>query len=504
MPGPLAGKIIAIEEFTIDTSPADPGIVKLKAKADIPAMRLFDVQFSNIHTGIEWDRTRKDGWLELSGAIVLPGNFPACMAGQTAEIDGFRISLTGNIEYFNASFSTRPGIFYDALGYVQMSDVHIKIGLENGIFVFDGGGTILLPRSRFPEGIGGITASVSMKLNSKSGLTALSADTLIPNGKLFGALGIAGGSIGIRKDEGSPVVISVRGRLLLPDYFPEGLRGVSVTIWSFKINTEGKIIDLDIGASGIGGKLFGVADLLNGRIEFGTGSGDEFLVSIAGRVRMSSALPAGLAGKELAINTFLLSTRTGLISCEAGLNSKLSFNLPGEIKIDVNSLFLSETAVTVSATASLPSYYPPGLANTRIDLRVLTIDWKGNLLDIQGGIGTLNFELAGFSAVIESLYFEKDYQGRFWVVLGSCRLRFPAFMGSLGGQYIGIKNARFNLTTGAFMGDIETPNLQTEIAGFKLVLDEPTLEFTGKRIKFTKVTLRARIFRIRIHIAERP
>jgi outer membrane protein assembly factor BamB len=489
MPGSLAGKYLNIETFTIDTSPSVPEIVNLKAGVDIPSMMLFNVQLSNVYAGIEWDRSKKDGWLDLSGAMTLPGIFPAFLAGQVMDISDFRISLSGKTESFSASFSTNPGVLYDAFGYIQMSDVYIGAGLENGVFYFDGAGTILLPHNRFPEGIGGMIMPVSMTMNSQSGLTALSADAFIPGGKLFGALSIQGGTIGIRKNENGSAVISIGGRLLLPDNFPEGLRGVSVTIWSFKINTEGKIIDLDIGASGIESKLFGAADLSNGRIAFETGLENEFIVGVSGRVKLSSRLPNGLAGKELLINTLILSTRTGLISCEVGLNSGISFVLPGQIKIDVYSLFLNAAAITVSASASLPSYYPPGLANTRIDLRVLTIDWNGRLLDIQGGLGFMNLELAGFSAVIESLYFEKDYLGRFWIVLDSCRLRFPAFMGTLGGQYIGINNTRFNLDTGAFMGDIDLPRLQTEIAGFRLVLDGPVIEFTEQRIKFAKVTL---------------
>jgi hypothetical protein len=98
--------------------------------------------------------------------------------------------------------------------------------------------------------------------------------------------------------------------------------------------------------------------------------------------------------------------------------------------------------------------------------------------------------LAGFTVTIEDLFFDSDTAGQFFVSLKSCKLQIPQNFGSLGGQYIAIKNAKFSPSNGSFQGNIEISKLETEIAGFKLVLLKPTLEFPENRISFSKATLK--------------
>jgi hypothetical protein len=489
MPAGLAGTALKIETFTYDTAARE--ITRLKASVVLPTANSLGNLFSKLSVGIDWNEAKQTGFLNLAGNLLLPGSFPAFLAGKEAKISNFKIGFDGVIQSFTAKYATEKNKAYDAFGFLQLSDVAIEAALKSGVMKFDLGGTVILPANKFPQGIGGLSAAIAMEFDTASGLKAASAQASLPNSKLFGSMEVRNGTIGISKPAGKALEISVGGAIVLPSSFPEGLRGIAVEIRKFTMNSSGGILDVDIGASGVGAKIFGAAELSNGSINFKKGGESEFLVNIGGSICLvGSGLPDGLKNATMEIRTLELSTRNGLRSFDAGIKGELGFSILGGIKITVTSLSFSETGISMAASAKLPATYPNGLANTQFVLSALKLQWNGALLDIKGGIKAWSMTLAGFAATIDELYFDKDASGQFAVALKSCKIQMPDNFGNFGDQYVAIKNAKFSPQDGSFLGDIEVPKIETEIVGFKLILDKPSLSVSEKLVNFSKATLK--------------
>jgi hypothetical protein len=488
MPGSLAGSRLTIETFTIN--PAIPAITQLKAGAFFPSMGIYGIAFSNIRIDVLWDGVKQDGLIDLCGDIIFPASFPKYLAGKLTAIRDFRIGLDSSIRVFDVSYETEPGVAFDVIDAVQMKDAFVNLYKGEGEFGIDLAGTILFPEDKFPRGLGGLKTKTVISLDSIKGIKTLYAKIDVPDQKLFDSLDMYGVKLIIDKREYLPAEISLRGSFVLPEFFPQGLRGLAIDIRRLTISTNGKISDVDISASGINTKIFNAVDLKNGVIKFQKGDGDEFILDVSGRVRLVAAgLPAALREPELVIGKLSLSTRTGLRTFDIGLAAKISFDFLGGFKVDVTSLQLGDGGVSLSAGITLPSYFPSGIAGSRVDLMVFKLGWDGRVVDIQGGLGKLELQIAGFRARIDSLYFEKDPLKQFYVSLRSCRIMFPSYLGSLGGKEAALKNARFS-PEGSFEGDFEVPKLDLDIAGFKMGLFSPVLEFTKKQISFSQVKLK--------------
>ncbi|MFP3042367.1 hypothetical protein LQZ19_11180 [Treponema primitia] len=489
MPAGLAGTALKIETFTYDIT--DRVITRLKASVVLPTANSLGNVFSKLSIGIDWNEAKQTGFVNLSGNILLPDYFPDSLRATEVKISNFKINFDGTIQAFSAKYSTEKGKPYDAFGSLQLSDVVIESSLKSDVVSFDLAGTVIFPENKFPQGIGGLRTSITMEFDTVSGLKTVSASGVLPVEKLFGSMELRNGMVGISKSAGQPMEISIGGELSFPDFFPTGLRGISVGIQKLTINTYGDILDVNITASGINAKIFGMVDLTNGSINFRKGSKQEFLINIGGSIQFSNTgLPEGIRNSSMVLRTLELSTRTGLNTFDVSLNSEIIFSILGGIRVNFSSLNLSESGISISGSATLPSYYPNGIADTRITLSALKMGWDGTIQDIKGGIGGWSMTLAGFTASIEELLFEKDPVEQFLITLKSCKIRLPLGFGDFGGQYIAVKNAKIRPSDGAFLGDIEISKLETEIAGFKLVLDKPSLEFSENKIGFSKATLK--------------
>jgi hypothetical protein len=489
MPAGLAGAALKIETFTYDTAARE--IKRLKATTVLPTANSLGNLFSKLSIGIDWNEAKQTGLLNLAGNLILPSSFPAFLAGKEAKISNFKIGFDGVIQSFAAKYATEKNKAYDAFGSLQLSDVSIEAALKSSVMKFALDGTVILPVEKFPQGIGGLRTAIAMEFDTLAGLKTASAQAALPDSKLFGSMEVRKGTVQISKSAEKALEISVGGSIVLPPSFPEGLRGVVVGIHTLTVNTSGNILDVDIGASGIGAKLFGAAELSNGSISLKKGGESEFLVNVGGSLRLVGAgLPESLKKATVEIRTLELSTREGLRSFEAGVNGAFSFSILGGLAITVSSLDFSETGISMAGSAKLPANYPNGLANAQLNLSALKLGWKGELLDLQGGLKTWSMTLAGFTATIDELCFDKDTEGNFHVALKSCKLKLPDSFAGVGGQSIAIKNAKINPADGSFMGDMEVSKLETEVAGFKLILDKPSLSFSENLIAFSKVTLK--------------
>ncbi|MDR0710470.1 MAG: hypothetical protein LBF77_10450, partial [Spirochaetaceae bacterium] len=328
MPTGLAGASLQIETFTYDTAARE--IKRLKATTVLPTVNSLENLFSKLSIGIDWNEAKQTGLLNLAGNLILPSSFPAFLAGKEAKISNFKIGFDGKIQSFTAKYATEKNKAYDAFGFLQLSDVAIEAALKSGVMKFDLDGTVILPAERFPQGIGGLSAAIAMEFDTASGLKTASAQAKLPNTKLFESMELRGGTIGIAKGAGKPLEISVGGDLVLPAFFPEGLRGIVVGIRKFTINTSGEIMDVDIGASGLGAKIFGAVELSNGSITLKKGEGSELLINVGGGLRLVGAgLPEGLKNATVELRTLELSTRDGLRSFDAGVKGELAFSVLG-------------------------------------------------------------------------------------------------------------------------------------------------------------------------------
>ncbi|SEQ93152.1 hypothetical protein SAMN04487977_1231, partial [Treponema bryantii] len=264
-----------------------------------------------------------------------------------------------------------------------------------------------------------------------------------------------------------------------------------IAIRKFVINQYGEIEDLDIGARNINALLFGQLQLSGGSVVFSKGTQkDEFLIDVGGLLAFSqnSSVPDGLKKSSFAINKLQVSTKQGLVAFDAGLNEGISFEILGGVTVGVHQLYFSNEGFRVSASAGLnfPSVDFGGVSfDASIDML-----WNGKIRAFNGGLGSLDVTIAGFKGSIKKLYVGQFTEGGdFMVSLQECRLTLPGNFGSMGGSSFAIKNATFNPNNGDFNGEFEVPSLKTEIAGFKLVLDAPTINFKEFKIGFSRAYL---------------
>ncbi|ULQ58747.1 hypothetical protein K7I13_09305 [Brucepastera parasyntrophica] len=501
-PGELRQKAMKVDVFTIDAK--TPAITELKAGLAVehngdwsndPAIIdfdpiLFNVEFNDVYAGLEWNAENQNGYVQVSGGIIFPSNFPDFLVGQEARINTFVIEFDGTVKQFGAGYVTAPGQVYDAFDAIQMKDVNISIALEETQQLsFDLGGTIILPSGKFPEGVAGTETVIRMAFDSKSGLKEAFAECTLPDGKLFGQLGMQGVTLAIEKKEQDPLMLSLAGMLTLPENFPQGLRGTIVNIREFKINTRADIQALDIGAENINLTVFNTVGLQDGHISFSKLTNSELLVDIGGNIKLiAEGLPSNLKNITLGIEKFELSTSTGLRAFTVAAGN-IEFDILGGVGVTVERLAVSEWGLSLSANARLPSSYPTGLAGLQFDLKNFEMAWSGTIRNIEGGLGQMSITLAGFGASINKLYFLKDDSGQYYVTLAECRVTLPSNFGSMGGESIAIKNAKFNPSNGDFMGDVEVSRLSPSVCGFTLEMVKPSLEFTKQQITFEKVTL---------------
>ncbi|SEQ93037.1 hypothetical protein SAMN04487977_1221, partial [Treponema bryantii] len=265
-----------------------------------------------------------------------------------------------------------------------------------------------------------------------------------------------------------------------------------IAIRKFVINQYGEIEDLDIGARNINALLFGQLQLSGGSVVFSKGTQkDEFLIDVGGILEFSqnSSVPDGLKEASFAINKLQVSTKSGLVAFDAGLNEGIQFEVLGGVKVYVNQLFFSNEGFRVSAGAGL-DFPSVDFGNVRFDASI-SMSWDGKITAFNGGLGELNVQIAGFKGSIKELYVGKfdNTDSDFMVSLKECRLTLPGNFGSMGGSSFALKNATFDPNTGDFNGEFEVPSLKTEIAGFKLVLDAPTINFKEFKIGFSRAYL---------------
>lgn len=492
------GVALRIENFTIDAS--RPCITELDAylsrkvndvwTRDVKEINfdpnLGGTQLNDVYVAFFYNGEKDEGSVTLSGGLILPDSLPEGICGTEVRLNKFEIALDGKVKTFGAEYNLAK----TAIGSIELRDVHLGAEYKNEEIEYSVATTLLLPEDKFIQGIGGSTTSASLVFTADE-LKSVDAAFRLGDISIADGLKVNGVYIGVQKHGATALQFSVGGRAILPDSLPEGLKGTEIAISKFVINQYGEIEDLDIGARNINALLFGQLQLSGGSVVFSKGTvKDEFLIDVGGLLAFSqsSSVPDGLKKSSFGINKLQVSTKRGLVAFDAGLNDGISFEILGGVEVGVHQLFFSNEGFRVSASAGL-KFPSVDFGGVRFDASIDML-WNGQIKAFNGGLGALDVTIAGFKGSIKKLYVGQfSANSEFMVSLEECRLTLPANFGSMGGSSFALKNATFNPRNGDFNGEFEVPSLKTEIAGFKLVLDAPTINFKEFKIGFSRAYL---------------
>jgi len=494
----FSGVAFRIDEFTIN--PKKPSIEKFSAFLSRetaehswsrdPKYINFDPTFlgtnlNDVYVSLEYTEETSVGEITISGGLILPDSLPEGIKGTEARINNFIVNTNGKIEEFNASYTSEKAY----LGAINLNNTLLSATLKNEKIEYNIGTTLELPKEKFPEGIGGLTTSAQFVFTSDT-LKEVNASVNVPNSTLMGSVKMKGVQLSLVKNQNTDMLISLVGAVILPSSMPQGLAGMEIGIQKLTINKYGEFQDIDIGASNISTTLFGQLKLSNGALNFSKGNEKDFLINITGKLAfVGSSIPAELKNTSFSIDNFLISTKKGIVSFNAGMNGNLKCTVFGGVELSLKQLSFSETGFSASASAGL-KFSNVDFGQARFDA-FLSMNWSGVITNFTGGLGKANVKIAGFQGKIDQLYIKKDTKtSEYYVALKECRIILPENMGSMGGESIALKDAYFKPQTGEFVGDFEIPTLYLEISGFELAFYNPTLLVKQQQINFTKVELK--------------
>jgi hypothetical protein len=493
-----SGVALRIDQFTIDTSA--PKITSLSARLSRetstnvwsrdPAIINFDPvflgnQLNDVYASFDWDVNANTGVIALSGGLVLPQSLPPGIAGTEIRLASFEIGIDGSLKSFGASYSIPKA----SLQALDLTDIKLQATYSSGVVEYDVGATMTLSAGSFPSGLGGLSTTARFVFTCEQ-LKSAAAECSVPDQLLMGSMQMHGVSLALDKQYGKDLLVTLKGGLSLPSSFPQGLAGMDVTIRNFTINAKGETQAVDIGASNINTTIFNALALKNGSVDFSNGTNNDFEVNIRGNLSFINAgIPEGLRKTSFDIDELRISTSTGLKKFTAGMYSSMNFTLLNGLDFNVSRLTFSERGFAVSASVKV-DFSSVTLGNSVFTLKNLAMDWNGNILDIQGGIQQTSVTIAGFTGSISELYVQNSPGQGYMVAMKECRITMPDNFGSLGGKSVALKNATFNPQNGNFNGDIETPQMQSEFAGFMVILNNPTINLYQCKIAFSSVWLK--------------
>jgi hypothetical protein len=474
----IAGKSVHLNAIQFNLATGQ--LTKFAAVSDPLSFRMFQTtDVENAVIGLELSAGTEAIEAYISGDIVLPQGLPAAFAGKRVSIAAFRADINGSIKELSASLSApRESALFQG---VNIRNALIGVELTGPAVQFRVGGTLVLT-STFPQGLAGTECSIQdLRFDSKGTISAFDARVSLPTENVFDVLTIRNGSIAFSKRSANDLIVSLAGDFVLPESFPKGLAGLVIALNTFTFTSTGQILDVNAGASGINAALFDVVEIQNGSIMVSASSTQGLVFSLGGDVVLPSTLPQGLAGMRMSIQSCRVSTKSGLIDFKAGLASHIQFELFAGVIAGANTFTIGSDGFSLSGDLTFPSSFPEGLAGTVVALSSFSMGWDGTIKDIQGGIGSANIKLAGFTTQIKNLIFHPDK-----VTLESCTVMLPSNMNSM---TVGVRNAFFD-KSGQFHGEFITPNIQVDVAGFTVVLYGPSFDFENKQFLLTRAELR--------------
>ncbi len=480
---------IGIKEFTYDG--ASHSIKALSAYGKNFPLEICGVKFKDNFAEVEWTGG-SSGYVSLGGTLVMPESMPDGIKGSEININKFKISFDGNVE-FDAAYKNDGPI--NAYGGLILSKIDVGIGFVDKAPKFNLAGQVLLDEKKFPSGLGGLKSNIALRLNGNGLEYAYAAFDVKPGTVLFNTFTVNSFNFVFEATSTQSIEFTVsNGSFTLPgeSKLPQGLANAQINIRKMRMNSKGELLDFDVGAQLSNIVLFNAVQLNNPKIDIissGINNNNDFDFSIGGSVKLIAAsLPNELKNTEFKINTLKFSTQKGIKEFNVGLNGSVDFTILNGLQVSLKKLNISDSGFSCAATATM-NYEGP-MKGTSFALTNLAFNWNFKITDVQGGLEYTSINIAGFNGTIKKLYFVKDAtaSGGFYIALDECKVTLPANAGSMGGKSLGLKNAIFR--NGKFEGAFIVPSIEIDIVGFKLTFDNPQLDFKKCEIAFDKVGMK--------------
>ena len=480
---------LGIKEFTYDGKNQE--IIALGAYAKNMHFTLDGIALKDLSAEVVYNK-ETNGYVMLGGKIVLPDSLPDGIKGTEIKINKFNIGFNGSVE-FDAGYSNKGPV--SAYGGLILSNIDIGVGYLNGSPKFMLAGDVLLDNNKFPSGLGGLKSSIELRVNGNSLEYGHALFSLQPGTKIFDTFTVKSLNMEFTATSTNALEFVVtNGTLILPDQskLPQGLANASINIKKFRMNSNGELLDFDLGGVFQDFTLYNFVSINNSSIGIRShvvkSNKYDFEFEINGETKLiSPSLPKELKDTTFEIRNLRFSTLSGIKEFNIGLKNSIEFTILKGLKVTLNSLDVSNEGFACAAMAELN--YDGPMKNTSFKLTRLYFDWNFKIKDIQGGLEQTTIEIAGFKGTIKKLYFIKDTSATdgYSIMLDECKVTLPANVGSMGGKSLGIKNAIFR--NGKFEGTFIVPAIEANIVGFVLKCNEPQFDYANSLITFKSVSL---------------
>lgn len=476
----LQGLQLNINSFQFDLKTMS--LVNLDATLVKDSLDFYGIELTELSTQILWNSSSEKK-VFFNGSMVLPSSLPKGIAGQKILIKDFVVDVDGKI----SSFSIKDSLVgeYDLFDAIGISDCLVDVSYSEKESLLIGLGCLLtLKKDKFPSGIGGTSADMRIYFDSSS-IVSFDGSIDIPDCNLFDCFETKDLSSRIIKMDDSWIIDLHGGIHFLPnEKLPEELRTASLNVNSFKISTNGNVVDFNVDGYCDSFSMFDSVmieePLLNVKY-----NNCDFNISFSGSCTITSKLlPDVFSGLNVNIRNLVFSTSKGLVEFDCSINNSICFNVLEKLELVVDSISLSNSGLSFSSIARMN--FPGVMENVEIKISEFVFDWNGKIKSIDGGLGYCCIEIGGFSGTIDNLQFKKDNTSEdgFIISLDHCMLRLPE---NMGGFFVAINNSYFK--NGKFHGEFLIPTICCDIAGFKLSLNGSNLNLEKKSIEFETAIL---------------
>lgn len=444
-----------------------------------------DIKLESGAVGIQKESPEDPIVINVSGTMVLPESAPGALSGAKVALTALSFDQNGKILDFGASLDLGPNE-KAFIGSSKIRNGFLSIGKpdSNSATEIEIKGTIILPEDA-PGAVSGAEVTINkFVMDTDMSIKELDITALefLDERRLVGGLNSKNIRMSILKSQGSQFKIILEGDIILKDGFPDGLKNKVFAINEFIVDSSGKIEKLSINAQQLDVNLYNVIGLKNGSITVENGSGwNELLFKVCGDLILPKAMPGDLSSRTIHIKSFVISTKDGVVDFKADPVGSVTFNLWGGIKAVVNGLDIHSDSISCSGYVQLPSNYPQGIKNLRVNVNRLELGYNGSVKDFDADVEHIDMKLAGFSAEGWNMKIGKD-----GAKFSRCEIQMPA---NLSNKKIKIINAGFD-TKGNFTGRFETPDIVFDIAGCTLTLKSAHLNFSKNEITFSQARLR--------------
>ncbi|MFW6363520.1 MAG: hypothetical protein ACOC0D_06700, partial [Spirochaeta sp.] len=471
LPRGIAGMMLEIQELVIDS--ATGAIRRVSACAEQKALMVSipggSVDIENASVRLE---TKADTGLTLciDGSAVLPAEFPGVLSSARVQLGEFRINEQGETAFSAAMLVAGDSVL---TGDIRIASGTIALSCTYGEPALVGlSGQLYLGES-FPKGLSGQRLDIGeLKFTIDGKIHTVDIGIAQARAELAGII-IHDSVLEFAGDSRNELLIGIGGRAVLPEHLPQGLAGLSADIQTCRVDMHGRIIELDAAVDGIHAELFGGLKLTGGSMRFSAGEDNEVKADIAGSVTLPAHLPDGIAGTQLRIEDCSISSIHGVTAFSIASANPVRFPIFAGITAEITRVQIGTDGIRTHGLLHIPDDFPLDVSTVRMSS--LHIDWSGQIQELNGGIGHAYISIGGFAAELRELAFHPD-----GIHIDVIDIELPD---PFHRTQLQLHDAGFN-RKGEFYGEAAVSSIQFEMAGFSVVLNNPTLEPRSREISF--------------------